>query len=75
MATKTVTRPYHVKTPNGDRLVEAVNPTQAIRHCVSGLFSAEPAGGKDVAALMARGAKYEIAGEEPAELPLIDANA
>lgn len=59
----TQTRPYEVTTPQGLRLVEAINPTQAIRHCVVDVYSASPANGKRVAELIGGGSKYEIAGD------------
>lgn len=59
-----VTRLYVVQEEGRvpDRLIEAANPSQAIRHCVYGRFTADAASAQDVARLMAAGVTVEKAG-------------
>lgn len=45
------------------RLVEASSAAQAIRHCVSNVYTAQAAGPKDVAELMGAGIRIERATE------------
>jgi len=62
------TRLYKVTDKTGkevDRLVDAGNPSQAIRHCVNGRYDASPAKPKDVSSMMSLGIRVEKAGEEP----------
>ena len=60
------TRMYVVKTPTGENLVEASNPSQAIRAVVTAGVTCEAASSKDVFRLMQAGAKV-IDGTKAAE--------
>lgn len=53
------TRIYKVKTPTGDRLVEASTKSQAINHCVSTDYQADPISSSDLYAAMQSGAQVE----------------
>jgi hypothetical protein len=61
-------RPYVVtdKASGTQRLVQASNATQAMRHAAHGTFSVAAATPNDVIALMAAGVKPETAGDEAA---------
>lgn len=56
-----MSRIYLVKTPNGEHLVEAANKSQAINHCVSADYSAEPISASDLHAHLQAGATVEKA--------------
>ena len=56
------TRIYIVKTRNEVHLVEAANPSQAIRHVTTAGVTCEAASSKDVAEHMSKGVKLEVAG-------------
>ena len=60
------TRMYVVKTPTGENLVEAANPSQAIRAVVNAGVTCDAASSKDVYRLMQAGAKV-IDGSKAAE--------
>lgn len=59
------TRIYLVTTPTGPHLVEALNPSQAIRHVTTAGVTCEAATSMDVAKHMGAGVKLEVAGGEP----------
>jgi len=63
-------RIYKVKTPAGERLVEANTRGQAINHCVSSDYSAEPVGASEMYALIQAGKKVETLAEKPLEQSL-----
>ena len=63
------TRMYVVKTPAGENLVEAANPSQAIRAVTHAGVTCEAASSKDVARLMSAGVKLIDASAAPAEMP------
>jgi len=54
-----MSRIYQVTTPTGIRLVEANTKAQAIGHCVSTDYSAEPISSSDLYAAMQSGAQVE----------------
>lgn len=54
-----MTRIYKVNTPNGVRLVEASTKGQAINHCVTSDYSAEPINSSELYASIEQGAKVE----------------
>jgi hypothetical protein len=54
-------RIYLVKTPQGQRLVESATRGQAINHCISTDYSAEPISSSDLYAAIQQGAKVEQA--------------
>lgn len=54
-----MSRIYLVKTPAGERLVEAGTKGQAINHCVSTDYSAEPISASDLHAHLQAGASVE----------------
>lgn len=53
---------YHVKTPNGERLVEAANAHQAVRHVVKQTITAKALNVTDLVPLMESGMKVERVG-------------
>lgn len=52
---------YHVKTPQGEKLVEANTKAQAINHTVRGMITAETVTAPQVVDLMGKGIKVEKA--------------
>ncbi len=54
-----MSRIYLVKTPAGERLVEAGTKGQAINHCVSTDYSADPISASDLHAYLQQGANVE----------------
>jgi hypothetical protein len=59
------TRIYLIKTPNGEFLVEARTPAQAIKHVTHSGVEYKAASSKDVATLMRKGMKVQVAGPQP----------
>ena len=58
------TRLYIVTQDSGEQsLVEAANPSQAIRHVVANRYSAKPASPMEVAKLVGDGVQVQKAGE------------
>lgn len=57
-----MSRIYKVKTPAGERLVEANTKSQAINHCVDADYSAEPVSASDMYAMIQAGKTVEKAG-------------
>lgn len=53
---------YHVTTPNGERLVEAANAYQAVRHVVKQTITAKALNVTDLVPLIEGGMKIERAG-------------
>lgn len=64
MKEKTSTRLYTVLDNGTVRLVEATTPAQAIQHCAAPKYVVNIAKPKDIAALMAKGVKVEVATPE-----------
>lgn len=62
------TRIYRVADGDVVRLVEAINPAQAIRHCASQRYRIGVAKATDVAYLMGKGVRVEQAKPEQGEL-------
>ena len=54
-----MSRIYLVKTPSGERLVDSATRSQAINHCVSTDYSAEPISASDLHAYLLAGATVE----------------
>ena len=66
------TRIYRVADGDVIRLVEAINPAQAIRHCASQRYRIGVAKATDVAYLMGKGVQVEQAGAEGADAALVE---
>jgi len=62
------TRIYRVADGDVVRLVEAINPAQAIRHCASQRYRIGVAKATDVAYLIGKGVQVEQAKPEQGEL-------
>ena len=61
------TRIYVVTTPAGKRLVEAPNPSKAIRFVTHAGVTCEAASAREVAVLMSEGLKLESISEDAAD--------
>lgn len=59
------TRIYQVTDGETIRLIEAANPSQAVRHCAAQRYSVQVAKTKDVCTLMANGVVLEQSKEQP----------